>query len=73
MVEKDELTKMMDEPEPTDPEAKIPWCKLGYTVKDSKEKCPLGGCWKYRCYDSKLNASWHERREKHFAEKFGVE
>jgi len=43
---------------------KIPWCNLGYTLAESKEKCLLGGCWKYRCVDSKLNASWHEDREK---------
>lgn len=66
-----ELEKLRQMEEPKEPEAKIPWCNLGYTVKESKEKCPFGGCWKYRCFNSKLNASWHEAKEKHYAEKFG--
>ena len=45
-------------------EKSIEWCTRGYTEKEAKEKCPLGGCWKYRCTDSKLNAKWHEDREK---------
>jgi hypothetical protein len=43
---------------------KIEWCKLGYTEQESKKKCPFGGCWKYRCINSTLNAKWHEDREK---------
>ena len=41
----------------------IPWCSKDYTLEKSRRECPLGGCWKYRCYDSKLNASWHEEKE----------
>jgi len=53
------------------PNDKIPWCILGYTLAESKEKCPLGGCWKYRCRDSKLNAEWHEGREKWREKRYG--
>lgn len=65
------LQKLKEMPEPTDPEAKIPWCIHGYTVKQSKEKCPLGGCWKYRCRDSMLNAQWHKEKEKWDEERYG--
>jgi hypothetical protein len=66
-----ELQAMRDMKEPTDPDAVIPWCGEGKTVAQSKKDCPLGGCWKYRCYSSKLNASWHVAKEKHLDEKFG--
>jgi len=57
-----------DRLKPTD---KIPWCNLGYTLAESKERCPLGGCWKYRCFDSKLNAGWHQDREKWREKRYG--
>ncbi|MDD2778030.1 MAG: hypothetical protein PHI16_03955 [Methanocellales archaeon] len=71
MSSAEEIEKLKATPEPTDPDAIIPWCTLGYTVKESKEKCPFGGCWKYRCFDSKLNASWHADKEAHYAKRFG--
>lgn len=47
--------------EPIDLKAKIPWCNLGYTLEMSKQKCSLGECWKYYCYDSKLFLAQYER------------
>lgn len=49
---------------------KIEWCTKGYTVEESKEKCPLGGCWKYRCIYSTYNKEWHEGREKWREERY---
>lgn len=46
-------------------EDKLPWCNEGKTKAQAKQDCPLGGCWKYRCRSSKLNAEWHEQREEH--------
>jgi len=67
----EELENLKKMEEPTEPNAKIPWCSLGYTVQQSKEKCPLGGCWKYRCMDSLLNAGWHKKREAWREKRYG--
>lgn len=56
------LEKLKKMEEPTNPNAKIPWCNLGYTVQQSKEKCPLEGCWKFRCFNSKLHNEWSKGR-----------
>lgn len=40
----------------------IPYCKLGYTKQEAREKCSSGGCWKYRCYNSKLHDDWSKKR-----------
>lgn len=67
----EDLEKLKEMEEPTDPNAKIPWCNLGYTVQESKEKCPLGGCWKFRCFNSKLHDEWGKGREEWRKKRYG--
>lgn len=64
------IDEMKAMPEPTDPDAKIPWCNKGYTVAESKEKCFIG-CWKYRCFSSKLHDQWSEDRAKWRKKRYG--
>lgn len=45
------------------PNDKIPYCLKEYTLAESKKKCPLGGCWKFRCFDSLLHGEWSAKRE----------
>jgi hypothetical protein len=67
----EDLEKLKKMDEPTDPKAIIPWCNKGYTVEKSKKECPVGGCWKYRCFDSKLHGQWSEERTKWRKERYG--